>query len=84
MSVLTICNVPDKVHWALCLRAAEHNHSMEAEVRYILETTVRPNGRVQLGSLLADIGQQLKLTDEEFALFEQVRDKTPTKPVSFE
>ena len=34
--------------------------------------------------LLADMGRQAKLSDEEFALFEQVRDKTPARPVSFE
>jgi len=39
---------------------------------------------VKLGSLLADIGRQAKLKDEEFAVFEQVRDQTPARPVSFE
>jgi plasmid stability protein len=57
---------------------------MEAEVREILESAVLPEGRVKLGSLLADIGRQAKLTDEEFAVFEQVRDTTPARPVSFE
>jgi hypothetical protein len=33
-------------------------------------------GRVKLGSLLADIGCQAKLSDQEFAVFEQARDKT--------
>ena len=37
-----------------------------------------------LGSLLSDMGRQAKLTDKEFAVFEQVRDKTPARPVSFE
>ena len=37
-----------------------------------------------LGSLLADMGRQAKLTDEEFAVFGQVRDKAPARPVSFE
>jgi plasmid stability protein len=57
---------------------------MEAEVREILESAVSPEGRVKLGSLLADIGRQAKLTDEEFTVFEQVRDTTPARPVSFE
>jgi hypothetical protein len=39
---------------------------------------------VELGSLLADIGRQAKLTDEEFAVFEQVRDKPPARPMRFE
>jgi hypothetical protein len=30
------------------------------------------------------MGKRAKLTDEEFAVFDQVRDKTPNRPVSFE
>ncbi|MGL6215310.1 FitA-like ribbon-helix-helix domain-containing protein [Billgrantia desiderata] len=84
MAMLTVRNLPDEVHRALRVRAALHGHSMEAEVREILEAAVTPEGRVKLGSLLADIGRKAKLTEEEFAVFEQVRDKTPARPVSFE
>lgn len=84
MAMLTVRNLPDEVHRALRVRAALHGHSMEAEVREILEAAVAPEGRVKLGSLLADIGKQAKLTDNEFAMLEQVRDKTPAKPVNFE
>ncbi len=84
MAMLTVRNISDEVHRALRVRAAQHGQSMEAEVREILESVVSPEGRVKLGSLLADIGRQAKLTDEEFALFAQVRDKTPARPVSFE
>jgi plasmid stability protein len=84
MAMLTVRNISDEVHRALRMRAAQHGQSMEAEVREILESVVSPEGRVKLGSLLADIGRQAKLKDEEFAIFEQVRDKTPARPVSFE
>ena len=84
MAMLTVRNIADEVHRALRVRAAQHGHSMEAEVREILEAAVSPEGRVKLGSLLADIGRQAKLTDEEFALFEHVRDKSPARTVSFE
>ncbi len=84
MAMLTVRNIPDEVHRALRVRAALHGHSMEAEVREILEAAVAPEGRVKLGSLLADIGKQAKLTENEFAVLEQVRDKTPAKPVNFE
>ncbi len=84
MAMLTVRNLPDEVHRALRVRAALHGHSMEAEVREILEAAVAPEGRVKLGSLLADIGKQAKLTGSEFAVFEQVRDKTLVKPVNFE
>ena len=81
MAMLTVRNIPEEIHRALRARAARHGHSMEAEVREILESAVSPEGRVKLGSLLADIGRRAKLTDEEFALFEQVRDKTPARPM---
>ena len=84
MATMTVRNISDEVHWALRVRAAQHGHSMEAEVRGILESAVSPDGRVKLGSLLADMGRRAKLTDEEFAVFEQVRSKAPASPVSFE
>ena len=84
MAMLTVRNLPDEVHRALRVRAAQHGHSMEAEVREILETAVTPEGRVKLGSLLADMGRRAKLTADEFAVFEQVRSKAPARPLSFE
>ncbi len=79
MAMLTVRNLPDEVHRALRARAALHGHSMEAEVREILEAAVAPDGRVKLGSLLAGIGRQAKLSDDEFAVFDQVRDKAPAR-----
>lgn len=84
MAMLTVRNISDETHRALRVRAARHGRSMEAEVRDILESVVSPQGHVKLGSLLADMGRQAKLSDEEFAVFEQVRDKTPSRPVGFE
>lgn len=84
MAMLTVRNLSDEVHRALRVRAAQHGQSMEAEVREILESAISPEGRVKLGSLLADMGRQASLSDEEFAVFEQVRDRTPSRPVSFE
>ena len=84
MAMLTVRNLSDEVHRALRVRAAQRGHSMEAEVREILESAVSPEGRVKLGSLLADMGRQARLTDEEFAVFEQVRSKAPARPVSLE
>jgi len=61
-----------------------NGRSAEAEVRAILEQAVKAEGRIKLGSLLAEIGRQAKLTDADFAVFEQVRDKTPAKSANFE
>jgi plasmid stability protein len=84
MAMLTVRNLPDEVHRALRVRAARRGHSMEAEVREILESAISPQGRVRLGSMLADMGRRAKLSDDEFAVFEQVRNKVPARPPSFE
>ena len=84
MAMLTVRKLSDEVHRALRTRAAMHGRSTEAEVRAILEDAVKPDGRVKLGSLLADIGRRAKLTDDEFAVFEQTRETAPGEPVSFE
>ena len=83
MAVLTVRNLPDEVHRALRLRAAQHGRSTEAEVRALLEEAVKPQGRLKLGSLLADVGRKAKLTDEEVALINQ-RDPSLPRPVNFE
>jgi antitoxin FitA len=84
MAMLTVRNLPDEVHRALRLRATQHGHSMEAEVRQILESATSPQGRVKLGSLLAEVGRQARLTADEAAVFDQVRDRTPARTVGFE
>ncbi|HEY9549787.1 MAG TPA: Arc family DNA-binding protein [Kiloniellaceae bacterium] len=84
MAMLTVRNLPEEVHRALRVRAAVHGRSTEAEVRAILEEAVKPEGRVKLGSLLAEIGRRTKLTDEDSAAFDEVRSKSPAEPVSFE
>ena len=84
MASITIRNVPDEVHRALRVRAAQHGRSAEAEIRDILEKAARPEGRVKLGSLLAEIGREAGLTEEEAESFNQLRNKTPSEPVSFE
>lgn len=83
MAILTVRNLPDEVHRALRVQAAQHGRSTEAEVRALLEEAVKPQGRLKLGSLLASIGQQVRLTDEELALINQ-RDASLPRPVSFE
>ncbi len=84
MAILTVRNLPDDVHRALRVRAAQHGRSTEAEVREILADVVKPQKRVRMGEALAAIGRKIGLTNEDFAVFENVRDKTPAKPLSFD
>jgi plasmid stability protein len=79
VSSITIRNLPEETHRALRLRASLAGRSTEAEVRAILEQAARPEGRIQLGSLLAEIGQQAGGFDLDLE-----RDKTPAEPMRFE
>jgi plasmid stability protein len=79
MASVTVRNLPDETHRALRVRAAMHGRSTEAEIRSILESAVRPESRIKLGSLLAEIGRAVDGVDLEIE-----RDRTPAEPVSFE
>ncbi len=48
---LTLRNLSDETHRALRVRAAMNGRSPEAEIQAILESAVRPEGRVKLGTL---------------------------------
>ena len=79
MAAVTVRNLPEEVHRALRLRAARHGRSTEAEIRAILEETVRPAGRVKMGSALAAFGRRFGGLDLSVA-----RDESPPRAVSFE
>jgi antitoxin FitA len=78
-TAVTIRNIPVEIHRALRVRAAQRGHSTEAEIRLILEAAVKNEGRIKLGSLLAQIGRECGGVDLTIE-----RDRRPTEPVSFE
>jgi plasmid stability protein len=78
-TAVTIRNIPAETHRALRVRAAQHGRSTEAEIRLILEAAVKPEGRVKLGSLLAQIGREAGGVDLDIE-----RDRTPDVPLSLE
>ena len=84
MAMLTVRNLPDDVHRALRVQAALHGRSTEAEVREILANAVKPEARIRVGDALAALGRKLALKNEDFDIFDPVRDKTPAEPPRFE
>lgn len=78
MAAITVRNLPEETLRALKLRAAQHGRSTEAEVREILEESVRPKERIKVGSALASLGE--KFPSE----LELERDKAPIRPAVFE
>ncbi len=81
MAMLTVRNLPDNVHRALRSQAILHGRSTEAEVREILATAVAPARRARFGEALAALSRDIGLTNEDFEIFDQVRDKTPAQPM---
>jgi len=79
MASLTVRNLSDETHRALRVRAATNGRSTEAEIRAILDNSVRPANRIKLGSLLAEIGLEVGGVDLEIE-----REKSPTEPLNFE
>jgi plasmid stability protein len=84
MASITVRNVPDDVHRALRVLAAQHGRSAEAEIRDILERAAKPAKRVRLGDALASLGRKVALTDADIAAIDQTRDKSPAEPMKFE
>jgi plasmid stability protein len=82
--MLTVRNLPDEVHRALRVRAAQHGHSTEAEVRAILANAVKPETRVRFGDALAALGRTIGLTNEDCAVLDRMRDQVPAEPTKFE
>ena len=83
MAAVTIRNLSDVAHRALKVRAAQHNRSAEAEMRAILEATVRPEGRVRLGTALSQMSRKIGLTNADVEALEQTRNANPAEPMQF-
>ena len=88
MAAVTIRNLSEETHRALKIRAAKHNRSTEAEMRAILEAAVRPEGRLHLGTALSATSREMGLTNADIEALEQtieqVRDRRPAEPMTFE
>lgn len=58
MHRVNIRNIPDEVHAALRVRAAQHGRSLEAEMREILSSAAREEAGLGLGSRLQQFGRE--------------------------
>jgi len=77
MASITVRNVPDEVHRALRVLAAQHGRSAEAEIRDILEQAVKPAKRVRLGDALAALVREFGITGPGQTALDRTRDKSP-------
>lgn len=79
MPNLTVRDLSEEIHRALRSRAARHGRSTEAEIRVILEETVRPPKRLTIGSEIQRIGREAGGIDE----LEVVRHQTEIRGADF-
>jgi len=75
VSALVVRKLSPETHRALRVRAKQHARSTEAEVRAILDESVRPATRMKLGSALAVLAKPFGGLDLKTA-----RDMTPAEP----
>ncbi len=79
MATVTIRNVPDEIHRAIRVRAAEHGRSTEAEIREILARSVLTEGRLKIGTELRRFAERLGGVELKLR-----RKRAPIEPASFE
>jgi plasmid stability protein len=87
MAQVLVRNLPDEVHRALRMRAASHGRSTAAELRHIITETVlsrqpEVDEPVKLGTFLSQ--SPIKMTEEEFAIFESAQVSTPASFARFD
>ena len=80
MPTLTVRNLPEETHRALRVRAARNGRSAEAEVRAILEDTVRPSERLKIGSEIHRIAAEIGNMDD----LEISRERSTIRGADFE
>lgn len=85
MVAVTVRNISDETHRALKRRAKQHGRSTEAEIRQILEHSVKSENHLKLGTLLQKVGKKVGMTAKESQKFESAlkRDKTSSDPIEF-
>jgi plasmid stability protein len=79
MPAVTVRRLPEEIHRALKLRAAQNGRSTEAEIRHILEESVLPKPRLRIGSELAALGRRYGGIEIDYK-----RDRRPIEPAEFE
>jgi antitoxin FitA len=79
MATVTVRNLPEEVHRALRILAAQHGRSTEAEIREILAQSTRREGRVLIGTELRHYAEQIGGAEIDIR-----RDSTPLQPASFD
>lgn len=82
MATVTIRDIPDEIHHAIRIQAAQNGRSTVAEIRMILETAVKPKHSLRMGDALAEIRRRVGINDKDLLYFE--REKISAEPIKIE
>jgi plasmid stability protein len=83
MAMLTVRNLPDDVHRALRLLAAENGVSTEAAVRNLITVAVKPASRLLMGDAMAALSREAGVTRQDIQALEKKLNKSPAEPMVF-
>ena len=83
MAMLTVRNLPDDVHRALRLLAAENGVSTEAAVRNLLTAAVKPASRLLLGDAMAALSREAGVTRQDIEALEKKLNKPSAEHMVF-
>jgi plasmid stability protein len=84
MLAIILNNLSERLFRVLKFRAAQHNRSVEVEMRAILKAAMHPSGRLQTGKALSTMGRTIGLTNADVETLERDRDTRPAEPIRFE
>ena len=84
MTILTGRHLQDEENPMLQERADQSVHVKEAKVGEALSVAVNPESRVLLGEVITALANKIGITNEELVALQNIRDKTPAEPLSFD
>lgn len=83
MKKLEIESLSTRAFNELSRRAEDNKRSPQAEAAALLEQILAPEGRLHVGTALADMSRKSGLTNQDVDALEEAREIGPSMPTSF-
>lgn len=83
MTSISINDLAPAARRALALRAVMNGRRLQDEALAILDETLNPQGRLQIGSAMSALSEESGLTNADVDALEAARGANPTPPMWF-
>lgn len=83
MTSISINDLAPAARRALALRAVMNGRRLQDEALAILDETLNPQGRLQIGSAMSALSEESGLTNADVDVLEAARGANPTPPMWF-